>query len=301
MKKLFFCLTFSVWLFGFSYDVKPLKVENGVYCIFGEPGAPDTKNNGNIVNSCYIELEDGILAIDTGPTYIYAKEAATTIEKELGKKITLVINTHYHNDHLGGNSYYRERKIKIIGDTKIKEAYERIPERFSSYERVVSKEAWEKSIVTLPDEYIDKNITIKAKHGELTVFKPSKKAHTAADIVIYYPSAKTVIAGDIAYNQMIVPIRDGSVKGSIEALQEIGKLEFTHIIGGHGKTIGRESYDFALSYMTKLRNGVKSALNKGVELDGITKAVDMSEFKNAALWDENPKNIIVAFQEMEME
>jgi len=301
VKKLLLGLMLSVGLFGFSYNAKPVKVEDGVYCIFGELGAPSVKNGGNIVNSCYIELNDGILAVDTGPTYKYAKESAEIIEKTVGKKITLVLNTHYHNDHLGGNAYYHERKIKIIGDSKIKEAYERLPERFSSYEKAVSKDAWEKSIVTLPDEYIDQNLSIKAKKGELIVFKPSKKAHTIADLVVYYPATKTVIAGDLAYSQMIVPIRDGSVKGSMQALREIAKLDFKHIIGGHGKTTGRESYDFALSYMSKLQKEVKTAMDKGVELDTITKVVDMSEFKNAALWDENPKNIMVAFQEMEME
>ncbi len=294
-------LCIGVYLFGFDYGLKPVKVESDVYCIFGNPGAPSVKNGGNIVNSCYIELEDGILAVDTGPTYKYAKEAAEKIEKTMGKKITLVLNTHYHNDHLGGNAYYREHKIKIIGDSKIKEAYEKIPERFSSYQKVVSPETWDKSAVTLPDEYLDANLTLKAKRGNLTIFKPVKKAHTNADLVVYYPAAKTVVAADIAYSQMIVPIRDGSVKGSLEALKEINKLSFTHIIGGHGKTMGRESYEFALAYMTALRTKVKAAMDKGVELDGITKVVDMSEFKNAALWDENPKNIIVAYQEAEME
>lgn len=302
MKKVIFATAlFSAQIFAFSYDLKPIKVSDGVYCIFGNPGAPNNKNNGDIVNSCYIELDKGVLAVDTGPTYKYAKEAAQKIEKTIGKKITLVINTHYHNDHLGGNAYYKEKNIEIIGDAAIKDAYEKIPERFDSYKRVVSKEAWEKSVVTLPSKYIDSNLTIKAKNGDLTVFKPSKKAHTNADIVVYYPASKTVIAGDLAYNQMIVPIRDGSVKGFLEALKEINKLDFSHIIGGHGKTTGRESYDFVLSYMTKLRDGVKKAIDKGVELDAITKTVDMEEFKDSALWDENPKNIIVAYQEMEME
>lgn len=300
MKK-FVLLCTAVCLFGFDYGLKPVKVESDVYCIFGNPGAPNTQNNGNIVNSCYIELENGILAVDTGPTYKYAKEAAEKIEKTMGKKITLVLNTHFHNDHLGGNAYYHERKIKIMGDSKIKEAYEKMPERFSSYQKAVSPEAWDKSVVTLPDEYLDGNLTLKAKRGELTIFKPAKKAHTIADLVVYYPAAKTVIAGDLAYNQMIVPIRDGSVKGFLDALKEINKLNFTHIIGGHGKTVGRESYDFVLAYMTALRSKVKVAMDKGVEFDGITKAVDMSEFKNSALWDENPKNIMVAFQEAEME
>ncbi len=301
MRNLFLSMVAAASVFGFSYDLKPQKVTDGVYCIFGEPGAPSNKNNGNMVNSCYIELGGGVLAVDTGPTYKYAKEASEKIEKIMGKRITLVLNTHYHNDHLGGNAYYKEKNIKIIGDAGIKEAYEKLPERFDSYKNVVSKEAWEKSAVTLPTKYIDSNMTIKARRGDLLIFKPSKKAHTAADIIVYYPAAKTVIAGDLAYSQMIVPLRDGSPKGSLEALKEIGKLDFRHIVGGHGKTSSRESYEFALSYITKLREGVKTAIEKGVELDGITKAVDMSEFKNAALWDENPKNIILAFQEAEME
>jgi len=301
MRSLFLSIIAAASVFGFSYDLKPQKVSEGVYCIFGEPGAPTDKNNGNIVNSCYIELEGGVLAVDSGPTYKYAKEAAEKIEKTVGKKITFVLNTHYHNDHLGGNAYYKERNIEIIGDMGIKEAYEKLPERFDSYKHVVSKDAWEKSVVTLPTKYVDSNMTIKAKNGDLLIFKPSKKAHTIADLVVYYPAAKTVIAGDLAYSQMIVPLRDGSVKGSLEALKEIGKLDFKHIVGGHGKTYGRESYEFALSYISKLREGVKKAIEKGVELDGITRAIDMSEFKDAALWDENPKNIIAAFQEAEME
>lgn len=301
MQKTILLSLITTLSFSFDYGLKPVKVGDGVYCIFGNPGAPSVQNGGNIVNSCYIELSNGILAVDSGPTYKYAKEAAQKIEKATGKKINLVLNTHYHNDHLGGNGYYREKKIKIIGDSKIKEAYEKIPDRFSSYQKAVSLDAWEGSFVALPDEYIDQNITLKAKRGNITIFKPSQKAHTNADLVVYYPAAKTVIAADIAYSQMIVPIRDGSIKGSLKALEEIGKLQFNHIIGGHGKTTGRESYNFALSYMTALNTRVKAAMERGVELDTITKAVDMSEFKGVALWDENPKNIIAAYQELEME
>ena len=86
---LFLCLTSfcSVSVFASVYNLKPVKITENVWCFFGERSSPTLKNKGNMVNSCFFDGGDISVAIDTGPTYTYAKEAAEIIKKTTKKHL----------------------------------------------------------------------------------------------------------------------------------------------------------------------------------------------------------------------
>ena len=80
------------------------------------------------------------------------------------------------------------------------------------------------------------------------------------------------------------------------------KLDNKYLIGGHGDKTSKNGYEFMEGYLTKLRESVRTAIKEGADMNTITQKVDMSGYKNAAIYDEvNGKNILRAYELFEME
>lgn len=288
--------------FADLYNLKPVKITENVWCFFGERSSPTIKNKGNMVNSCFFDGGDVSVVVDTGPTYTYAKESAAIIKKITKKEPKIVINTHYHDDHLGGNLYYKEAGAEILGDASIKKAYETKPDRLERMQKLLPSEIVGKSGIALPTRFLESNETIKTKNGEIGLLKLSKHSHTESDIVVFLKKQKTIIAGDIVFNDMISPLRDADINGWLEAIAVLKKLDYNYLIGGHGDKTAKNGYEFMEGYLTKLRDRVRTAIKDGADMNTITQKVDMSEYKNAAIYDEvNGKNILKAYELFEME
>lgn len=285
-----------------EYNLKVSKINDNLYCFFGKNDIPTKENKGNMVNSCYIDGGDGLIVIDTGPTYIYAKEAHDIVTKITKKSVKAVVNTHFHDDHIGGNQFFREKNIPIYAHKAFVEAYEKIPDRFDRMKSVLDEKTYKGTKVALPDHYIEQNTTIKTKNGDIILFRPSEKAHTSADIVAWMPNQKIALVGDLVHTGMIIPIRDGNINGWIRAVTELEKLDAKIVVGGHGNSTDKKGVTFMREYLANLKNGVKTAMDQGVDLMDITKKVDMSKYDNIPHnKDTGAKNIIAVFQQLEME
>ncbi len=59
-------------------------------------------------NSTIIFLEDGVLVVDTQVTPVTSRAILAEIRKLTDKPVRYVVNTHWHGDHVQGNSAYRD-------------------------------------------------------------------------------------------------------------------------------------------------------------------------------------------------
>ena len=100
MRSLTVLLTAVTFLSAFEYGLKPEKVNDKVYCFFGKPEVMDKKNNGNMVNSCFVDLGSQWLVIDPGPN---EEEHVRALSHALaGATDVRILLTHGHGDHAGG-------------------------------------------------------------------------------------------------------------------------------------------------------------------------------------------------------
>lgn len=69
-------------------------------------------NGGNIVNVFFIEVPDGVVVIDTGPSRRYGEALLALIGRTIpGKPVLRVYNTHHHPDHFLGNQIFDASRI----------------------------------------------------------------------------------------------------------------------------------------------------------------------------------------------
>ncbi len=285
-------LILCVWLgvaLAWHYELHPVKVGEGVVCCFGKNEIPTPANGGAISNSCYIDEEKYWIVFDPGPTALFAKEAYAKIAG--GKPVKMVLDSHGHDDHTLGNAYFA--KSTIIGAEGIEAFMEpRLLKR-------LNKEQLQGSFMKYPDLLLAKKAKIEAKKKmKLYVVE----AHTKADLIAYMPKQKILFAGDVVFTERLPSIRDGNLQKWIAVLEWIKKLNPRIIVPGHGKKYGPRAYAMTLNYLKDLRAKVAKAVEDGVEYDEVMKVVDMSRYRDLALYKKlNKLNILAAYRQLEME
>ena len=167
----------------------------------------------------------GILSSDSLVVVIDTKmdEAAVALFSQVkqiaGNKPILVINTHIHPDHIGGNKYYEGCSI-IAGANYGKEYW--------------IKEAGEEN---LPTQWLKDRQEIRMGDETITLLNLAKDVHSESDVVIYLHKRKLLFAGDVILNQQ-APVIMGKANpnASIDVLEDLPKeFSIQTVVPGHGK------------------------------------------------------------------
>jgi len=287
-------------LLSFDYHLKPVQIgSSSAYCFFGLPEVMNKKNNGNMSNSCFVNMGNSYLVIDSGPTYQYAKQAYEQMKKIADLKIKYVINTHVHDDHWLGNGYYKSLGVKIIGSSAFKTLE---IEAMTRMKRRISPEAYEKTRQVHPELFVDEEMVLYLDHKRVILKNIGAKAHTDSDMTIYISSKRIVFAGDLVFNDRLPSIRDGNLKSWLEALDEILLLDVDYIVGGHGTIVTRKSVEMTYEYLKTLRDEVLRLMDEGEEIGDVVNAVTMDKFKNINLYDSmHRQNVETAYRMLEWE
>ena len=90
-----------------AYDLAATEIASGTWAVHGSTEYFTLENGGNIVNIAFVEVPDGVVVIDTGPSRRYGEGLLALIEKTIpGKPVLRVYNTHHHPDHFLGNQVF---------------------------------------------------------------------------------------------------------------------------------------------------------------------------------------------------
>ncbi len=284
MKSLLGALFFAVTsLSAFDYALKPVRVTSDVHCFFGKPEIMNKTNNGNIVNSCYIDAGEGYVVIDTGPSYAYAQSAYKAMQKIKPLPVKLVINTHIHDDHWLGNNYFTQQGVRVLGSDDFKvNADMSIPTRMQTY---ISPEAYAQTKPALPTEMISSDMNLTLGNQKLQLIIAKYKAHTAKDMVVYLPKSKVLLAADLVFNDRLPSVRGGDINGWIAALDDLDMLKAQYIIGGHGNRTDKDAAKMTREYFIQMRSEVRAAISEGLSIDDTIKKVTMDDYKKYKLYE----------------
>jgi len=299
MKHVVLILLMSLCLQAFEYNLVPKKLSENVYCFFGKPENISKENGGNMVNTCFVQTKEGFVLIDSGPTYNYASQAFVQMQKIAPLPVKYVINTHDHDDHWLGNSFYKSKGALLIGP----ETYEQnvLPGMSTRMEQSVGKEIYAGTKVVKLDKVVDEMLDITLGDTVFKIKQLVQQAHTKGDLVIYLPREKVLFAGDLVFNDRISSLRDGSLIGSLNALELIDSLHPEVIVGGHGYRTDSNATQVFKAYLTTMKKQILEAMDNDVSIDEISKKVNMPEFEKMKLYDVlHRRNVFDAYRELEL-
>ena len=298
MKHIVLLSLLSFSLQAFEYNLVPQKLAEDVYCFFGKTENISKENGGNMVNTCFVQTKEGFVVIDSGPTFSYASQAYVQMQKIAKLPVKYVINTHDHDDHWLGNSFYKSKGALLMGP----QTYEQnvIPGMSTRMEKGVGKEIYVGTKVLKLDSVIEQKYEFTLGGTVFAIKQLVDQAHTKGDLVVYLPQKKVLFAGDLVFNDRLSSLRDGSIIGSLKALELIDNIHAKVIVGGHGYTTDANATHIFKAYLTEMKKQILEALSDDVPIEQITKRVVMPEYKEMKLYDVlHRRNVFDAYRELE--
>jgi glyoxylase-like metal-dependent hydrolase (beta-lactamase superfamily II) len=236
-----------------AVQIKVHQVSGDVYYLEGQGG-----NVGLLVG------DDGVLMIDDQFAPLSEKLVAA-IRTISDQPIRMLVNTHIHGDHTGGNANFGAMGIDIV-------AHDNVRVRLA---RGVNGGA-PAPAVALPVVTFGDTMSLHLNGETVTVGK-LPPAHTDGDSYIRFANADVIHAGDV-FRTVGYPGVDanngGTVKGTIEALQALVDLAGpnTKILPGHGVVTTREEVAAFRELTIELQKRMSDLIRQGMTLEQVVAA-----------------------------
>jgi cyclase len=208
--------------------------------------------------------DDGVLMIDDqfAPLTEKIVAAIRTISQ---KPIKMLVNTHVHGDHTGGNENIGKMGVQIIAHDNVR----------ARLVRGINGAA-PAAPVALPVVTYGDAIGLHFDGEDIEVHK-LPPAHTDGDSYIRFPKADVMHVGDV-FRTGAYPVVDGgnggTVKGTLAALQQVIETAGpnTKILPGHGMVSTRDDVIAFRDLVISLQEKISGMIEQGMTLEQVVAA-----------------------------
>ncbi len=221
-------------------------------------------NQGFVVNG------DTCLVVDSGFHNKTASQVFSRIRR-LGAKRLLLVDTHYHSDHVFGNSVFATRGATVLSHDKCRKTMKaKSPGLLSKYRTRDPKLARILSGVTISYPSLTYKDSVALFVGDETntvVFHPRGRAHTDGDSIVHVPQDRVVFAGDVLWTGYHPNLEDSDIQGQVRALKMILRLNPRKVVPGHGQVCGLQEVRRFIRYLEELDKNTRTAVKEGHGLE----------------------------------
>jgi len=279
------------------------EVAPGVFVHQGRYEVQSPDNRGDISNASFVVGSEAVAVIDTSGSAAMGQDLRDAIRSVTNKPIRYVINTHMHPDHVLGNAAFKQDQPTFVGHYKLARALGTRREGYlTSNKQMLGDAAFAGSEIILPTLAIKEPTTIDL--GDRTLLlEPQATAHTDNDLIVTDTKTDTLFLGDLLFS-VHVPTLDGSIKGWLALLDEMGKRKAARVVPGHGpKTMELpQALEPEQRYLATIAADVRRQIVEGKTLAEATKTAGFSEKDAWKLFDQyHVRNVTAAFAELEWE
>ncbi len=283
------------------------QLAGGVYAAVHRPGGWAIANDG------IVDLGSFTLIFDTFMTYAAAEDLLKAARQLTGSPVKLVVNSHYHNDHIWGNQVFipqafvlSSTETRSLITTRGKEEYvwysknaatelktiqtqyddesddikkEALSTWMSYYEGLV--ETMPNLSVCLPDVTFEEKLVIHGneRSADLIAYQ---EAHTPDDAVLHLTSEGIMFLGDLFFVDTHPFLADGNPDNLLDILDLIDALEPSILVPGHGPPGTKEDLSMLKGYIDHCRQTAMDMHERGEEEDGISRKVIPTSYSK---WD----------------
>ncbi|HAJ11511.1 MAG TPA: MBL fold metallo-hydrolase [Comamonadaceae bacterium] len=265
-------------------DIAPRQLSPHVWMIYAKDGFPNQENQGMMANIVFVVTSKGVVVLDSGASLQIGQMAIRMIGRVTPLPVVAVFNSHYHGDHWLGNhafveAYGQDLPIYALAHTR---------EQIAGHEGNLWRSLMERwtNQATLGTRVVAPNQTVT--HGQTLTFGDVTlrmhhygRAHTPSDLCVQVVQDGVTYVGDIAMENRIANIDDGSYPGTFkyyEALQQAAGGQLW--VPGHGHA-RKDLLDTYGSFLSGIWEACVQAVRDGVPLEG-AKALVLKEPRVAA-------------------
>jgi glyoxylase-like metal-dependent hydrolase (beta-lactamase superfamily II) len=263
------------------------RLADGIYAAIAKDGG------WAICNAGLIDLGGQIVIFDTFMTPSAAADLKKFSIEQLGGPPEMVINSHYHNDHIWGNQVFAG-EAQIISSAQTRELIKTagaeeykwystnsaqrlvaLREEFKSaapekqkdlllwigyYQGLV--ESMPQLSVHLPETTFKNQIELFGTHysAKLTTYEA---AHTDSDSVLYIPEAGILFMSDLLFVKAHPYLPDGNPQKLLWVVKQISQLDAEFLVPGHGPVGTRADLLLMIEYIQSCMETSQALVESG--------------------------------------
>ena len=304
-------------------DFETVEVAEGIF------GFIATESNSGVVqgNVVLIIGADAAVLIDSGQFPSLAERMAVKVRELTTKPVRLLINTHWHGDHLLSNHVFKKHfpglivlaheNTVVLGEKmygKFADQVKGYPKLIEDLRAMAKSGKSTKGRTLTEEEKTGLSIDADALESSLADLSASRyepaemtfqkeisfdlgkrklrvmnlgRGNTSGDAVILVPDAKVLVTGDTVVHP--TPYSFGSYHSEwMDVLKKMMELGADTYIPGHGRVMKDASYiQTLIALLGDVRSQVGAAVKQNLSLEDVRKRVTLDEWKQRLAGD-NP-------------
>lgn len=245
-----------------TYDLRPQKLDDGIWLIAGAQEAISTTNGGAIANVVIFDTTAGAVIVDTGPSKRYGEQLSAVARELTGKDIARVYLTHIHPDHVFGNQAFIPdviaataevvKGLKEMGEGYADAMYRTAGDWMRGTELVMPKTI----IKTGVEDFGNRRIRMLAMRG-----------HTASDLVLFDERSGFLVASDLVFIDRAPTTPNANLEHWRVALANLGEIPHRRLIPGHGPAEdSARGIEDTRNWLAAIEDVIRSAFEKGLDV-----------------------------------
>jgi glyoxylase-like metal-dependent hydrolase (beta-lactamase superfamily II) len=267
--------------------VAPQQVSASAWFVQGDAALGSPANRNFISNAAFIVTPAGVVVIDALGSPQLARELLAEIARVTPQRVTHVIVTHYHADHVYGLQEFRQAGARIIAH---RAALEYLNSDTARQRLEVSRTdlaPWidAQTQLVVPDQWVD-GATELVVGGVRLQLQPVGPAHTPEDLVVLLPAERVLFAGDMVFRGRVPFVGQADSRQWIAALDTLLKMDPQVVVPGHGalSTSARQDLELTRDYLVYLRETMGAAARDMEPFDEVYARTDWSRFEHLPLF-----------------
>lgn len=252
----------------------------------------------SICNAGIVDLGDKLLIFDAFMNPEAARELKDMAEEMTGKFVCMVVNSHFHSDHIRGNQVFSS-EATIISTIFTRKEIERVEPEEQQWEekhaagllqatkkRMSVASSFEKQELphwigyyegmlessrnpkmTLPNITFTDSLWVIGSERSVKLLE-CKNGHTKSDVILLIPGEGIAFMGDLLFTERHPWLSDGDPSSWQESLKMLYEDPlYTTYIPGHGPVGNKESLRQLYNYLQVMQEITQGATTDSLKLE----------------------------------